>query len=389
MQDTFSRIFLKNCKGNAACKCTIGAILFAIKNLCRQASWSCQAASNDEADVEAAKFVESCLDDLNVTWTDTISEILSFLTYGWSAHELVYKRRMGRRKDPRLDSKYADGLIGWQKIAARSQSSLYEWEYDENDNLIAFVQMPAPSFRIIRIPIEKLLLFRTESHKDNPEGRSILRNAYRSWFFKKKLEEIEGIGIERDLAGFPVLTAPEGCDVWSSENAGLLQRCNEFVANIRRDSMEGLTLPQGWKLELLSTGGSRQFDTSKIIDRYDVRIAQTVLADFLFLGHEKTGSFALSSDKTALFAMAIGAFLDIICETFNRSAIPKLIDLNGKKFSKISGYPKLIHGDVETSDLNSLSEFLKTTVGLGLITPDEELERHLRMQASLPEKLDD
>lgn len=367
---------------------TIGAILFAIKNLCRQASWSCQAASNDEADVEAAEFVESCLDDLNVTWTDTISEILSFLTYGWSAHELVYKRRMGRRKDPRLDSKYDDGLISWQKIAVRSQSSLYEWEYDDEDNLIAFVQMPAPSFRIIRIPIEKLLLFRTESHKDNPEGRSILRNAYRSWYAKKRIEEIEGIGIERDLAGFPVLTAPEGCDVWSPEYSGLLQKCNEFVSNIRRDSMEGLTLPQGWKLELLSTGGSRQFDTSKIIDRYDVRIAQTVLADFLFLGHEKTGSFALSSDKTALFAMAIGAFLDIICETFNRKAIPALIDLNAKHFSKISGYPKLIHGDIETQDLAQLGTFLKEMAGLGLITPDEELESYLRTQASLPEKLE-
>ena len=366
---------------------TVGAILFAIKNLCRQASWSCQAASNDEPDVEAAEFVESCLDDLNITWTDTISEILSFLTYGWSIHELVYKRRMGRRKDPRLDSKFDDGLFGWQKIAARSQSSLYEWEYDENDNLTAFVQMPAPSFRIIRIPIEKCLLFRTESHKDNPEGRSILRNAYRSWYCKKRIEEIEGIGIERDLAGFPVLTAPEGCDIWSPEYSGLLQKCNEFVSNIRRDSMEGLTLPQGWKLELLSTGGSRQFDTSKIIDRYDVRIAQTVLADFLFLGHEKTGSFALSSDKTALFAMAIGAFLDIICETFSRKAIPALIDLNAKHFSKISDYPKLIHGDIETAELGRLSEFLKTTVGLGLITPSEELEDYLREQASLPARV--
>ena len=367
---------------------TVGAIMFAIKNLCRQASWGCQAASNDAADIEAASFVESCMDDMSITWTDTISEILSFLTYGWSLHEIVYKRRMGRKKDPRLDSKFNDGLIGWQKIPIRAQSSLYQWEYDGEDNLTGFIQMPAPSFRIIRIPIEKCLLFRTESHKDNPEGRSILRNAYRSWYAKKRIEEIEGIGIERDLAGFPVLTAPEGCDVWMPENAGLLARCNEFVSNIRRDSMEGLTLPQGWKLELLSTGGSRQFDTSKIIDRYDVRIAQTVLADFLFLGHEKTGSFALSSDKTALFAMAIGAFLDIICETFTRKAIPALIELNGKHFSKISGYPKMIHGDVETQDLQKLGAFLKDMTGLGLITPDEELESYLREQASLPARVD-
>lgn len=32
--------------------------------------------------------------DMQDTWTDTISEILSFLTYGWSFHEIVYKRRI-------------------------------------------------------------------------------------------------------------------------------------------------------------------------------------------------------------------------------------------------------------------------------------------------------
>ena len=368
---------------------TIGAILFAIKMLIRQASWRVQAAGTDKKDQEAAEFVESCLHDMQSTWTDTISEILSFLTYGWSVHEICYKRRMGRKKDIRLDSKYDDGLIGWLKLPIRSQVSLYEWEYDSYDNLKAFVQMPAPDFDIIRIPVEKLLLFRTESHKDNPEGRSVLRNAYRSWYFKKRIEEIEGIGIERDLAGFPVLSAPEGVDIWAKSNEELLFKCNTFVSNIRRDAMEGLTIPAGWKLELLSTGGARQFDTSKIIERYDTRIAMTVLADFLFLGHEKSGSWALSSDKTELFSMAIGAFLDIICETFNRKAIPALIDLNAKNFVGISGYPELVHGDIETQDLSKLGTYLKDMTGIGLITPDDELENYLREQAGLPEKLED
>ena len=35
--------------------------------------------------------------------------------------------------------------------------------------------------------------------------------------------------------------------------------------------------------------------------------------------------------------MAIGAFLDIICEEFNRVAIPQLIDLNGEHFNAIKG----------------------------------------------------
>lgn len=367
---------------------TVGAILFAIKMLIRQAKWSVQAQSKEEVDERAAEFVESCLHDMQSTWTDTISEILSFLTYGWSVHEIVYKRRMSRSKDPRLESKFDDGLIGWQKLPIRAQESLYQWIYDDNDNLIAFEQMPAPRYQIIRIPVDKLLMFRTESRKDNPEGRSILRNAYRAYYFKKRIEEIEGIGVERDLAGFPVLTAPEGVNVWEPANAPLLQLCNDFVKNIRRDAMEGLTMPAGWELKLLSTGGSRQFDTTSIIQRYNVAIAQTVLADFLFLGHENVGSFALSSDKTELFAMAIGAYLDMIAEVFNRTAIPRLIEINRKSFAKLQEYPKLIHGDIETANLQELGEYLKTTVGLGLITPDDELENYLRQQGGLPEKVE-
>lgn len=368
---------------------TVGAILFAIKMLIRQASWSVQAAGTDKKDVEAAEFVESCLHDMTETWTNTVAEILSFLTYGWSVHEICYKRRMGRKKDPRLDSKFDDGLIGWLKLPIRAQESLYEWEFDSTDNLTAFIQMPAPDYHIIRIPAEKILLFRTESRKGNPEGRSILRNAYHDWFFKKRIAELEGIGIERELAGYPVLISPEGVNIWSPENAGLLAMCNDFISNIRRDSMEGLTLPFGWELKLLNTGGARQIDVSEAIKRYDISISRTVLADFIFLGSSNVGSWALSSDKTALFSVAIGSFLDIICETFNRHAIPALIDINGGHFSGISGYPTLIHGDIETQNLTELGTFLKEMTGIGLITPDEQLEDYLREQSSLPPRIED
>ena len=364
------------------------AILFAIKMLIRQATWHVQPGGSQDEDRDAAQFVESCLHDMQSTWTDTVSEILSFLTYGWSVHEIVYKRRCGRKKNPRLESKFDDGLIGWQKIPIRCQESLYEWEFDEHDNLTAFIQMPAPSYEIIRIPIEKCLLFRTESTKGNPEGRSIFRGAYRSWFFKKRLEEIEGIGVERDLAGFPILIAPESVDIWSPSNAALLKMCTDFVQNIRRDALEGLTIPFGWELKLLSTGGARQFDTNEIIKRYDTRIAQTVLADFLFLGHGANGSWALSSDKTELFALAIGAFLDVICETFNRKAIPALVELNRRHFPNAE-YPQLIHGDIETQDLSKLGAFVKEMCVIGLLTPDDELENFLREQASLPPKVED
>lgn len=368
----------------------IGAILFSIEMLIRQATWNVQPGGTTEADEEAKDFVWSCMNDMSETWSDTVSEILSFLTYGWSAHEIVYKRRFGRRKDPRLNSKYSDGLIGWQKLPIRSQETLYEWKYDNNDNLVGMVQNPPPDFGLITIPIEKLLLFRTKSKKNNPEGRSILRNAYRDWYFKRRIQEIEGIGIERDLAGFPVLTAPKDIDIWNDEDPESIEikmLAEQIVQNVRRDSLEGLVLPEGWKMELLTSGGRRQFDTSAIIERYDTRIAMTTLADFVFLGHQNVGSFALSSNKTKLFAMAIGAYLDVICEVFNSKAIPALIDMNSEHFKGITEYPQLTHGDIEDTDLDQIGAFIREMTGCGVLIPDEGIEDFVRDKAGLPERL--
>lgn len=367
---------------------TIGAILFAVEMLIRQASWTVEPAGDTPADKEAAEFVESCMHDMQDTWTDTISEILSFLTYGWSFHEIVYKRRMGKTKNPLTKSKYDDGLIGWRKLPIRAQETLYQWEYDNNDNLIGMTQMPPPDYGLITIPIEKAMIFRTKSRKGNPEGRSILRNAYRSWYFKRRIQEYEGIGIERDLAGLPVFTAPENVPIWDddSEMIALRTSMEDMVRKIRIDEVAGIVKPFGFEFELLSSGGNKQFDTNAIIQRYDTGIAMTVLADFIFLGHQQVGSFALSSDKTELFAMAIGAYLDIICETFNSQGIPPLIDINGSHFEGITDYPKLAHGDIETVDIQKLAAYIKDMAGVGILIPDDTLEDYVREAANLPER---
>ena len=370
----------------------VGAILFAIEMLVRQCDWNVEPGGSTAKDKEAAEFVKSCMDDMQDTWIDTISEILSFLTFGWSFHEIVYKRRMGNTKDPRMKSKYNDGLIGWKKLPIRAQDTLYQWEYDTEDNLLGMTQMPPPDFGTFTIPMEKALLFRTKSRKNNPEGRSILRTAYRPWYFNRRIQEIEGIGIERDLAGLPVLYGPEGLDLWDEnmpDNIRIRKGLEDIVRNIRRDEMEGVVLPYGYKLELLSSGGNRQFDTNAVINRYDTRIAMTVLADFIFLGHEQTGSFALSSDKTELFAVAIGAFLDIICETFNRQGIPSLIDINGKHFAGITDYPKMTHGDIEDVDITKMSQFIRDMTGIGVLVPDDGLEDYIRQVGHLPERTSD
>lgn len=374
---------------------TVGAILFAIEMLMRQCEFHVEPAGETEKDKECAEFVESCMEDMDRTWADTLAEILSFLTYGWSYHEIVYKRRVGRTSSPITNSKYEDGLIGWRKLPIRAQDTLYGWEYkDDTDDLVGMTQSPPPKYDRITIPIEKALHFRTKSRKDNPEGRSILRTAYRAYYFKKRLEEIEGYGMERDLAGFPVLYGPAGMDLWDGDDPDMvkaLARAEMIVSSIRRDAREGVVFPggeDGWRLELLASSSKRQFDTNAIIDRYDKRIATSVLADFVMLGQQSVGSFALADNKTQIFAMAVGTYLDVICEVFNNQAIPRLIDINGDHFKGITDYPKMVHGDIDEPDLTQFATFVKEMVSVGVLVPDEGLEAEVRRIGRLPEKVE-
>lgn len=362
----------------------VGAILFTAEMLIRKVHWCVEAASDSEEDKAAAEFLHQCMDDMSNSWASTINEILSMFTYGFSFHEVVYKVRRGPNEyNPKFRSKYNDGRIGWRKIAPRAQSTIHEWEFDEEGDILAVVQMAPPLYNQVRIPLNKGLLFRTRVNRDNPEGKSLLRNAYRPWYFKKRIEEIEAIGIERDLAGLPTLTAPEGVDLWNDDipNMSTLRaNAESIVSNVRRDATEGLLLPHGWEFKLASTGGSRQFDTNAIINRYDNRIAITLLSDIVLLGGDKSGSFALADTKKSMLAAALEAQLQNIADVFNQYAVPNLFSVN--HFPGITGVPKIVPGEVENPDIKELALLLRS-MGLD-ISKDMELQNYLRKVASLP-----
>ncbi len=134
----------------------IGSILFAIEMLIRQVSWRVEAASEDNADMEAKEFLESNMQDMSGSWESLISEVLSFLPWGWSYHEIVYKKRNGENQDSSMNSRFKDGKIGWRKIPIRGQESLSEWKYTDDNSLEGMVQEIIGKPKTL-IPIEKSL----------------------------------------------------------------------------------------------------------------------------------------------------------------------------------------------------------------------------------------
>ena len=369
----------------------IGAAIQAYEQTIRNAEWRVRPAEFTTENMAAAEFLRTCMDDMSHTWDDIITDILSFLTYGWSWMEVVIKTRRGESRDPKRHSKYSDGMLGWRKIVLRKQNSITRWNFDESGELSAFVQQPPPDYRMRTLPIERSLLFRTKISGGNPEGVSILRTCYRAWFIKKNIEELEAIGIERDLIGLPQVVPPEDFDLDAAENEGVPDAINSLLYNLRRDEQDGVFLPPGWDVKLIGVGGGsarRQFDLDKVINRWDKRIAISLLANAIMLGMDRVGSFALSKSQIDnFFLISVQGYLSSIAEVFNRFGVPMLFSLNPKFSGLVSEgkLPTIEPGRVTAPTLAEIADFIAKTTKAGYLINDEDVARELRRIGSFGE----
>lgn len=372
----------------------IGAILYAIGMLVRSVDFKIQPADDSSEAIQWADRVQGALfDDMEHTWPEFMSEVMSMLPFGYAIHEVVWKLCRGDNDDEALQSAYSDGLLMPRKLAPRAQETIWRWIDNEKGDVIGVEQMDPTKGVNFLIPLDRCLLFRTASLKNNPEGRSILRPAYIPYLRKKVIEDAEGRAALRS-AGVVVLEVPE--PYFDPTEDPLIQQMmvtyRAMVKALAADRQGGVLLPstvdehgnKAFDVRFVTAGTTQTMDMGNIIDRLDKRIAMTVLADFIMLGQNKSGggSYALSTDKTDLFARAIETFLGGIVAVVNRKLITKMWKLNqlDRKWM-----PKLAHGDVQVPDLASLGAFIQQVAGAGAeLFPNEELTDALKRAAKMP-----
>jgi len=380
----------------------IGASMFAVESYLRAVQVMAEPASDSAEDVESAEFLDQAINDMSFTWDDELLFILTMLEQGFMPLEVVYKLRRGRNprpyggiKDP-APSRFDDGKIGWRKWAPRPPLSLTpgnEWTYDDNGGIQGINQdvTTAKGSESVPIPIESLLLFRTTPAPNNsPFGWSLLRPMFLPYYYIDNIQEIEAIGIERDLVGLPVVYLGQGTTKSTDANSDWAM-ARQIVEEVRNDEQAGIVLPhrkmnadgEGILFELLSSPGSKAFDTEAIINRYERRMAMVLLAQFLMLGMEKTGSYALSETQGDVFSLALSAWIKYITQTITLHAVPKLFALN-PSFSRLKELPQLSYTIVGKPNIVDLARYINLLAGSMVLTPDESLEDYLREAANLP-----
>lgn len=389
---------------------TVGAVLFAISQSGRQIDWRVQAASDKPEAKAEAQFVESLMDDMSHTWPDFISEAQSKLTYGFAPFEICYKRRLGRKpagKDPDGNplptSKFDDGRVGLKKLPIRGQDTVIKWFFDADGDVQGVTQQPynAP---IIDIPIQKMLLLRPSAHKNNPEGRSILRNSYRPWYFLKRLEEQEAICLER-MSGMPEYRVPfsllQGAQAGDANSIAALAAYKRIVTNVRIDEQMGLitpsdtyqnadgtmsNVPQYEFKYTIPTGSRASVDFDKPIARYKLDIMMSVLADFLVLGQSSRGTQSLAETKVDLYYQSQEGWAQSDADVLNDVLLPRVWELNALNPDLM---PRFVPEMPRRIDLDGLSNFVSRIAATGISFSDEETQNYLREAAGMPELPED
>lgn len=379
---------------------TVGSIIFAITQSMRKIEWRVNPANDTPAAQEAADFAESLRGDMSHTWEDFIAEALSMLGYGYSPHEIVYKRRLGRKpKDGSATSRHDDGKIGIRRLPIRSQDTVIKWFFDENGQVTGLTQQPWKG-PMIDLPMEKILLFRPGSHKNSPEGRSVLRSAYRPYHFLTRLEEQEAVMLER-LSGLPVMSVPGALLEMAKTDpsaAAQLAAYQRLVRNVRVDDQMGIVIPSDPFPN--GTGGMsnvRQYEFTLVtpqaratgvnadnsIQRYKLDILKTVLADFIDLGHQARGTQNLAISKVDMFFQAIEGWLNSMAAVLNRYLLPRVWALNGMDDDLMPEYaPDL----AQRLDLDLVSNFILRLSQAGMpLFPDHDLEDWVRDAAGMPQ----
>lgn len=326
--------------------------------------WFMKPYDTKKRNQNAAEFVGRCLFEyMSISFPQVLTEALLMCDFGYYMFEKVWENRI-------IDGQMRTVL---KKLAPRHPMDVKEWKYDANGGPAGVVMYTTDEtgyrYHEVYIPIEKLLVFTFDREAGNIEGISVLRSAYKHWFFVETLEKIDAIQKERHGIGIPVIKLPPGfspADKIAAQDLG---------ANLRTNERAHVVLPPMWDLLFAKLEGN-PVNALESMEYHDARIRENVLASFQ--GNE---SPTKEEDQT-MFLKATRFIADIVCEVFNLHLIPQLMSYN---FERVDAPRLMVRRIGEQQDWRTWSFALRNLIGAGVIRPDDKLEAYAREEMDLPE----
>lgn len=330
---------------------------------------------------EYAELIEKMLfEDMNTSFNSFILNSVTMAEYGFAVSEIVLKKRQGKTDNPMTSSMFNDGLFGIAKLAPRWQNSIVKWDIDNNGN-IENVYQKGDGLNDVKIPYKKVLHFVMNGYNGNPEGESVLRGTFMSYYNKKNIERIQRETFERGFSGIlDIQVPPRYMSKRNNTPEGLQvkQSLEAFMKNVKQGKEAGIIRPysKDFVIELIQGKTGTGLDPDKMIERYNTEIVMCLLSDS-FMGKSKVYQGASGEQtKTKIYKSFIGIILDEIKEQINKKLIPMIFEINNLDSELM---PYLDYGNLDDLDLQAISWFIQSVAkNCGpLITPTYELNNYL------------
>lgn len=360
-----------NTYDNMARSAVVGATLSAINTIASQVEFVIDSYDESATHKNRRDFLKQCLfDDMECPFNQVVRDALTMTKYGFSVLEKVYRFR--RRDEGSL---FNDGRIGIKYLPIRSQRSIRQFIYDDNNRTLKHVEQTPIGLKgtiykadPIKMDANRVMVFRVNPTGLHPYGQSPLGDAYKSWRVLEKLQDIETTSANRNLNGIPHLTAPSEVLDEDDDDPESIKRVRKIKAGVSAISTgeqsyiitpsDRYTQDEGgasmYDFKLVTGSSSHLTALSGIITRYSNETFQTMCADVLTLDNgQGGGSSSLTSNKQTMLNMFVEARLKEFLDILNKDLIPDLWRKNGWDDTKC---PKIKHGRIEKVALETLAK---------------------------------
>ena len=355
----------------------IGGVLRQIAMFIRQVEWTVEDADDSDEAKKISEFYKKQLDGMRNLWPgETTPQALTFLTWGWSALEIIYKRT-------------DDGRIGWDEWRLIPQETRWGWRFDGNENPTHLVQLNPQDNREIPIPLTKCIHIRDTSRNNSPEGFTLLRIAYDAYFYRSGFQQLEGTLFER-FGGVQVARLPAN-DIDLETEA--YRDLKQIVTTLGINAQTGLVLSsdrdpatgefyQDFEIEAPASGATVP-SADPIITRYANEMVGVFGAAVTRTGQDGSGSYALADVQSNIFLRNMASYLDLIGDSIQNQAFIRLAQMPYNNFP-LDKIPKLKHGRLDQPSLAELGAYLVALAQAGVIHDSPELRIYTHNRAAIP-----
>lgn len=271
-----------------------------------------------------------------------------------------------------------------KKLDLRLPRTIWKFYQDEDGELTGVVQF-LPNAANVFISATELLHYRLQAEGDNWMGTSMYRHAWKHFYFKEKLEQLDAIGQERKAVGVPVVYPPTGATEETKEEI------ETILANLHTNEVGFVIMPGpkarsdldasiGWEIDIITFDSSSSNGIRESIDQQTLKVAGAFLADFLELGHHQVGARATAEVQEDPFLTSVKALSELIVGPLN-SLCARIATLN---VPGIEGVPTLTMSMHDEASLSEISTYAQQLYMGEFLTPDPELEDYFRARADFP-----